>query len=84
MGRGLAYLKLNNSSCMKIQKGNNINYMAGIFIPLEKLLQETIKKEKWLYKLLGEVNWAGAKESVESSFSGGRLGRGQVRFSSDF
>ena len=38
MGRGLSYLKFNNSTWMRMPGSSSCNYMAGLFVPLQRLL----------------------------------------------
>ena len=47
---------------MRMPGNNHCNYMAGLFIPLQKLLEEKPRREKWVYGMLGDVEWGGVKQ----------------------
>jgi uncharacterized membrane protein len=38
-------------------KGRQSKYLAGLFIPLDKLVSENLKKTKNIYKILPNLNY---------------------------
>jgi hypothetical protein len=70
MKKELVYLKLSNFDYMKLNlKGKTIKYLAGLFIPLEKLLDQNIKIHKNVYKILPRLNYIDNQHPADSSFS---------------
>jgi len=52
----LAYLKFNSLHYMKAPlKGKQHRYLAGMFIPLDYLLSDNLKKNKNIYKTLANI-----------------------------
>jgi hypothetical protein len=55
---------------MKVNlKGRQSKYLGGLFIPLERLVSENLKKVKNVYKTLPNLNFHEYKQPIESSFS---------------
>lgn len=65
MKNSLVYLKFNNENFMKLPfKGCQSRYFAGMFVPLDRLIGEPLKKAKNLYKILPNLNYVDYKVSL--------------------
>lgn len=66
-------------------KGSQTKYMGGLFIPLDRLLAEPLKKARHVYKILPGLNFVDYKWPVENSFGSNCLCEApDVRFSSNY
>lgn len=50
-------------------KGRQHRYLAGMFIPLEKLLSDGLRKAKNVYKILPNLEYIDNKMPHEASFN---------------
>lgn len=82
----LVYLKLNNENYMRLPfKGQQNRYLAGLFIPLEKLVTDNLKKAKNVYKILPSLNYVEYKLPMENSFGTNAYAEAPaLRFSSNY
>ena len=81
----LVYLKYNSSAVMKLrQNGRTIKHLGGMFIPLDKLLADPLKKVKNIFKTL-PLDYTENKHSVDTSFGGNCFSKAPaLRFSSNY
>ena len=65
--------------------GKSVKYLAGMFIPLERLLSDSLKKSKNIYKILNNLEYTENKHPVDTSFSTNCYSSSpNLRFSSNY
>ena len=65
--------------------GKIIKYLAGMFIPLEKLLSDSLKKSRNIYKTLSGLEYIENKHPVDNSFNTNCTSSApNLRFSSNY
>lgn len=82
----IVYLKMNNKNYMKHKtKNGSYRYLAGIFLPPEKLLSQDFKSHKNIFKGLSDIEFTEYKQKVSESFGTNCKSNGlDLRFSSNF
>jgi hypothetical protein len=66
-------------------KGRQNKYLAGLFVPLDKLVGESLKKAKNVYKILPNLNYVEYRVPAEASFGSNSYSEpSAVRFSSNY
>lgn len=71
---------------MKVNlKGKQCRYLAGLFVPLERLVNENLRKVKNVYKILPNLDYVDYKLPVEHSFGPNCLAETPaLKFSSNY
>ena len=65
--------------------GKSIRYLGGMFIPLEKLLSDNLRKNKNIFKTLSNLEYTDNKHPVDSSFGPNCYTEApNIRFSSNY
>lgn len=65
--------------------GKTIRYLAGMFIPLEKLLSDSLRKNKNIFKTLPNFEYTENKYPVDGSFAANCFSEPpQLRFTSNY
>lgn len=65
--------------------GTTTNYFAGLFIPLDRLFLDSVKKAKNIYKTLPHLDFIDNKYPVEASFASNCYSEEpNLRFSSNY
>jgi hypothetical protein len=66
-------------------KGKQNKYLAGLFVPLEKLVSDNLKKNKNVYKILPNLNYVEYRMPPEASFGNNCFSEAiEVKFSSNY
>lgn len=61
----IVYLKFNNQNYFKYKiKNRTFKFLAGLFLPAEKLLSPEVKLSKNIYKILPDIEYAEYKNNA--------------------
>lgn len=68
-----------------LMKGKQYRYLGGLFIPLEKLLSEALKKSRNVLKTLPGIDYIDNKHPVDGSFGANCFSEAPaLKFSSNY
>lgn len=61
----IAYLKFNNHNYFKLKiKGKTYKFLAGLFLPVDKLLAPEVRASKNVYKTLPDIEFVEYKNNI--------------------